>query len=64
VVVTEFTARTTHRGELMGVAPTGRRIEIPVCSVVEVQDGKILAQREYFDTGLLHQQLGVAGRPA
>jgi len=48
----------------MGVAPTGRRIEIPVCSVVEVQDGKILAQREYFDTGLLHQQLGVAGRPA
>lgn len=64
VVVTEFTARGTHRGELMGVAPTGRRIEIPVCNVVEVQDGKILAEREYFDTGVLHQQLGVAGQPA
>ncbi|MDR7414895.1 MAG: ester cyclase [Armatimonadota bacterium] len=64
VVVTEFTARGTHRGELMGVAPTGRRIEVPVCNVVDVQDGKILAEREYFDTGLLHQQLGLAGRTA
>lgn len=60
VVVTEFTARGTHRGKSMGLPPTGRRIEVPVCNVVEVQDGKILAEREYFDRGLLYQQLGVA----
>jgi len=63
VAVTELVARGTHRGALMGIAPTGRKVEIPVCNVVEVQDGKILAEREYFDTGLLLQQLGVADRP-
>ncbi len=35
-----------------------------MCNVVEVQGGKILAEREYFDTGLLLQQLGVAAGPA
>jgi steroid delta-isomerase-like uncharacterized protein len=62
VAVTEFVARGTHRGEFMGIAPTGRRVEVPVCNVVEVQGGKILAEREYFDTGLVLQQLGVADR--
>jgi steroid delta-isomerase-like uncharacterized protein len=62
--VTELVARGTHRGELMGIAPTGRRVEIPVCNVVEVQGSKILAEREYFDTGLVLQQLGVAAGPA
>jgi uncharacterized protein (TIGR02246 family)/steroid delta-isomerase-like uncharacterized protein len=59
-VVTECIARGTHQGELMGIAPTGRRIEVPLCIVVEVQNGQILAQRDYFDSGLLYQQLGVA----
>jgi predicted ester cyclase len=62
--VTELVARGTHRGEFLGIAPTGRRVEIPVCNVVEVQGGKILAERDYFDTGLVLQQLGVAAGPA
>jgi steroid delta-isomerase-like uncharacterized protein len=62
--VTELVARGTHRGEFLGIAPTGRRLEIPVCNVVEVQGGKLLAERDYFDTGLVLQQLGVAAGPA
>ena len=60
VVVTEFIARGTHQGELMGIAPTGRTMALPVCNVIEVRDGKIYAEREYFDGSHLMKQLGVS----
>lgn len=60
VVVTEFVARGTHQGELAGIAPTGRPVEVRVCNIVEVRDGKVYAEREYFDMAHLLQQLGVA----
>lgn len=63
VVVTEFIVRATHQGELMGIAPTGRKVEVHICNVIEVRDGKIYAEREYVDTGHLMQQLGVAAGP-
>ena len=40
----------------MGVAPTGRKVTVPICDVIDVRDGKVFAEREYFDM----QQLGVA----
>lgn len=64
VVVTEFIVRATHQGELMGIAPTGRKVEVHVCNVIEVRDGKIYAEREYFDTAHLMQQLGASAGPA
>ena len=62
--IVEPIGRGTHRGDLMGIAPTGRRIEVPICFVFEVRDGKIVTEREYFDTLLLMRQLGVAPAPA
>lgn len=59
VSVLEFTGRGTHDGELEGIAPTGRSVEIPVCNVVEIADGKILREREYFDATVMLRQLGV-----
>jgi steroid delta-isomerase-like uncharacterized protein len=59
VVVTEFIGRGTHKGELMGLAPTGRTVEIRVCNIAEMRDGKVHAEREYFDTSHLMRQLGV-----
>ena len=64
VAIVEFTGRGTHKGDLMGIAPTGRPISIPVCNVVEVRDGKIYAEREYMDMMHMMQQLGVAPAPA
>jgi len=64
VAVGEFVARGTHKGDLMGIAPTGRQITIPVCNVIEVRDGKIIAEREYMDMLHMMQQLGVAPVPA
>ncbi len=60
VAVAEFIGRGTHKGELMGIAPTGRNVAVPICNVIEVRDGKVYAEREYMDMMYMMQQLGVA----
>lgn len=62
--VVEFVARGTHQGDLMGIAPTGRKIEMPVCMIVDIKNGKITAEREYMDMAHMMQQLGVMPAPA
>jgi len=57
--IVEFIGKGTHRGDLMGIAPTGRKVEIPIVTVLETRDGKIHTEREYFDTAYLMQQVGV-----
>ena len=57
--IVEFIGKGTHRGELAGIAPTWRRMELPVVTVLEIRDGKIHTEREYFDSGYMMQQLGV-----
>ena len=64
IAVVEFIARGTHDGDLMGIAPTGRRMELPACTVLELRDDKIIAEREYMDMLHMMQQLGVAPAPA
>src|SRR3972149_2456188 len=34
VVVVEFTGSGTHDGDFMGIAPTGRKVTVPVCNVM------------------------------
>ena len=48
VVVNERTDRFTFGGQ---------RIEIPVAGVFEVRDGRITFWRDYFDLGVMTQQL-------
>ena len=64
VATVEFTGSGTHDGELMGIAPTGKRVSIPACTVLKIKDGKIKAEREYMDMAHMMQQLGVVGVPA
>ena len=61
--VTEFVARGTHKGDLNGIAPTNKSIQIHVCNVIEVRDGKIYREREYFDALTMMIQLGVVQPP-
>jgi steroid delta-isomerase-like uncharacterized protein len=62
-VVLEVTWTGTHQGPLQTprgpVAPTGRRIEIRACAVVEIAGEKARTQRHYFDMATLLQQIGV-----
>lgn len=59
IVITECTCLGTNEGKIMNIAPTGRKIVLPVCDVFEMRDGKIYAEREYFDAAVMFQQLGI-----
>ena len=61
--IVEFVGRGTHKGELMGIAPTGKTLALPVCDVMEVRDGKIYREREYMDMMTLMTQLGAMPTP-
>jgi len=49
----------THRGEFVGVPPTGRKTDIQGGSVYQVRDGKIITNWDHWDTGILLRQLGI-----
>jgi steroid delta-isomerase-like uncharacterized protein len=58
-VITRYTATGTHKGDLAGLPPTGRRAEVHGCTIAEFKSGKIVRQWIYWDTGHLMRQLGV-----
>ena len=47
----------THTGEYLGMAPTGRPVNVPYCVIYDLQDDKITALRGYMPMDLLAQQL-------
>jgi steroid delta-isomerase-like uncharacterized protein len=61
-VVLELQWQGTHRGPLQTpnapIPPTGKRIDIRACMVVELAGEKAKTQRHYFDMATLMQQLG------
>ena len=62
-VVTRWTARGTHRGELMGIAPTGKEVAIKGIDVLRIAGGRMVERwAEYNDLELM-QQLGVVPSP-
>jgi steroid delta-isomerase-like uncharacterized protein len=63
-VVVRWTARGTHRGELTGIAPTGKAVTISGIIVSRLSDGKVVEEFETFDEVSLLRQLGVSTLPA
>jgi len=57
-VVTRKTFRGTHQGDLMGLPPTGRRVEIGLIDIVRVVDGKVVEHWNAVDNLGMLQQLG------
>jgi steroid delta-isomerase-like uncharacterized protein len=55
-----YTMRGTFKGEFMGIAPTGKKMEIPNTSFASFRNGKQVEVWPYFDTLLWYQQLGIA----
>lgn len=58
-VVTRMTARATHKGEYMGMPPTGKQIECAVIGVARVANGKIAEHWGVTDELHMAQQLGL-----
>ena len=54
----------THIGEFLGVAATGRQVNVPYAVVYDLADDKITALRAYLPMDGLMQQLGVAPTPS
>jgi carboxymethylenebutenolidase len=62
-LVDEMLFRFTHTIEmewmLPGVAPTGRRVEIPLVAIVHFRDGKLAHEHIYWDQASVLVQLGL-----
>jgi steroid delta-isomerase-like uncharacterized protein len=48
----------THTGEFLGMAATGKSVQVPYCVVYDLHDDKIAALRAYIPMDLFVQQLG------
>jgi steroid delta-isomerase-like uncharacterized protein len=53
----------THRGELLGIPPTGKQVRIGGISIFKLAEGKIAEHWEQLDRLALLQQLGVVATP-
>src|SRR5712691_4412496 len=64
-VVTRWVITGTHRGEVLGFAPTNKQIRLTGITIQRVVDGKIAESWVEFDAGGLRQQLGSSspGKP-
>lgn len=57
-VATRKTFRGTHRGEFLGIAPTGRSVAFDVIDVMRIEDGRIAEHWNVLDLMGLLQQIG------
>ena len=47
----------THTGEFLGMAPTGKSVQVPYCVVYDLRGDKLAALRAYIPMDLFTQQL-------
>ena len=59
LVATRWTGRGTHRGELMGIPPTGKQVTVTGLTISRVVKGKVVEEWTNWDTLGMLQQLGV-----
>jgi len=62
-LVDEMVAKFTHtvwmEWILPGVAPTGKRVEVPVVAIVQFRDGKLAHEHIYWDQASVLVQVGL-----
>ena len=58
-VVVRSTFRGTHKGDLMGIPPTGKQVTMPLILIYRIADDKIVEHWMQADALGMLQQLGV-----
>jgi steroid delta-isomerase-like uncharacterized protein len=58
-VATRWTGTGTHKGALMGIAPTGKRATVTGITIDRYENGKTVESWSNYDTLGMFQQLGV-----
>ena len=62
MAVTRWTAGGTHRGEFMGVPPSGRQIEVSGMSMDRISVGRIVDNWNNWEALEMMRQIGVIPR--
>jgi len=66
-LVDEMIFSFTHTQEmpwmLPGIAPTGRRVEVPLVAIVHFRDGKLAHEHIYWDQASVLKQIGLLTDP-
>jgi steroid delta-isomerase-like uncharacterized protein len=67
-VVTRWTCRGTHRGELMGIEPSGKQVTVTGMLISRLSAGKVAEEWESYDALGMLRQIGavpeLAGKAA
>ena len=63
VVAFRWSARGTHRGDLLGIAPTGRPVTILGMIIDRFSGGKVVERWEHYDRLGMLQQVGAIPTP-
>jgi len=58
MVTTRWTGRGTHQGDLMGVPPSGNRVEVPGITISRIEGGKVAEEWEVYDALGMMQAIG------
>ena len=58
-VVVKARLKGRHEGELSGIPPTQKKVEVPFAIGYEIEDNKIIDHWMIFDQMMLMEQLGV-----
>jgi steroid delta-isomerase-like uncharacterized protein len=62
-VVTRWTGRGTHQGELLGVPPSGNRVEVAGITIDRISGGKFAESWTIYDALGMLQQIGAIPPP-
>jgi steroid delta-isomerase-like uncharacterized protein len=62
-VVYRYSLRGTHQNDFMGIAATGRQVNVTGIHIYRVDDGKLQEEWENWDMLGLMRQLGVLPQP-
>jgi steroid delta-isomerase-like uncharacterized protein len=66
-VAVEYTGQGTHTGPFRTptgeVPPTGRRLQLQLSDFLEIESGKVVRSRSYFDSASMMRQLGLLPEP-
>ena len=63
LVVEQFTASGTHRGEIFGVPPSDRAVSMTGINIWRLRDGRIVERWGRLDELGLMRQLGLVSLP-
>uniref|UniRef100_A0AAU2JUL4 Ester cyclase n=1 Tax=Streptomyces sp. NBC_00049 TaxID=2903617 RepID=A0AAU2JUL4_9ACTN len=63
MVTTVWRWRGIHKGEFMGVAPTGKTFEMTGTTTFRCQNGEIIEGWWHYNPGVLQRQMGGSGSP-